>query len=241
MTNDAKCRAEQRHQWDADGERCVKCGDKDWMAGPVCHGRIESPAEQVLPANVENTSGAPVEGSQTPAPAAGPSAVEEAKKMATDWCNHYPILRVSNFVEQHIRHAEELDRLRAENERLKAEVAVLRSCKEEQDAGNGPCGVCVVCLRERAERAEAALRGGVVVPEEPTEEMLDAPRQIILYSETPGRSMQGLREHLDLAGVEYGKFFPEWGMQATGHLTKGGIAALVWAAMLAAAKERRNG
>lgn len=23
-----------RHEWDADGERCVKCGDKDWMGGP---------------------------------------------------------------------------------------------------------------------------------------------------------------------------------------------------------------
>lgn len=26
----------ERHEWDRDGERCVKCGDKDWMAGPVC-------------------------------------------------------------------------------------------------------------------------------------------------------------------------------------------------------------
>lgn len=24
------------HKWDADGERCVKCGDKDWMNDPVC-------------------------------------------------------------------------------------------------------------------------------------------------------------------------------------------------------------
>jgi hypothetical protein len=24
------------HQWDADGERCVKCGDKDWCASVVC-------------------------------------------------------------------------------------------------------------------------------------------------------------------------------------------------------------
>lgn len=28
-----------RHEWDWEGgagERCVKCGDKDWFAGPVC-------------------------------------------------------------------------------------------------------------------------------------------------------------------------------------------------------------
>lgn len=26
------------HEWDADGDRCLKCGDKDWMAGPECAG-----------------------------------------------------------------------------------------------------------------------------------------------------------------------------------------------------------
>jgi len=25
-----------RHEWDESGERCLKCGDKDWFAGPVC-------------------------------------------------------------------------------------------------------------------------------------------------------------------------------------------------------------
>ena len=24
------------HKWDADGERCVKCGDKDWFNNPIC-------------------------------------------------------------------------------------------------------------------------------------------------------------------------------------------------------------
>lgn len=28
---------EKQHQWSDDGERCVKCGDKDWMGGP-CNG-----------------------------------------------------------------------------------------------------------------------------------------------------------------------------------------------------------
>jgi hypothetical protein len=26
------------HQWDDAGERCLKCGDKDWFAGPECSG-----------------------------------------------------------------------------------------------------------------------------------------------------------------------------------------------------------
>jgi len=25
-----------RHEWGGEGDRCVKCGDKDWMADPVC-------------------------------------------------------------------------------------------------------------------------------------------------------------------------------------------------------------
>lgn len=27
------------HQWDGDGERCMKCGDKDWMGGPCSGGK----------------------------------------------------------------------------------------------------------------------------------------------------------------------------------------------------------
>lgn len=29
-------KAPARHEWDRDGERCVKCGEKDWMADAVC-------------------------------------------------------------------------------------------------------------------------------------------------------------------------------------------------------------
>lgn len=34
---------ENRHKWDAEGERCVKCGDKDWFAGSVCEGKLSKP------------------------------------------------------------------------------------------------------------------------------------------------------------------------------------------------------
>ncbi|OJA66546.1 hypothetical protein BGV71_31680 [Burkholderia ubonensis] len=32
----AEAREPARHEWDATGERCVKCGDKDWFADPHC-------------------------------------------------------------------------------------------------------------------------------------------------------------------------------------------------------------
>jgi len=56
----------------------------------------------------------------------------------------------------------ELDRLRAENERLRVDRS-----KERYD------------LRQRSDRAEAALRVGVVVPEEPTPAMLEAACRVI--------------------------------------------------------------
>lgn len=30
---------ENHHQWDAEGERCIKCGDRDWFAGEKCEGK----------------------------------------------------------------------------------------------------------------------------------------------------------------------------------------------------------
>ena len=27
------------HKWSNDGETCLQCGDKDWMAGPVCRSK----------------------------------------------------------------------------------------------------------------------------------------------------------------------------------------------------------
>lgn len=32
-----------RHEWDRDGERCVKCGDKDWMADDACRPATDTP------------------------------------------------------------------------------------------------------------------------------------------------------------------------------------------------------
>lgn len=35
-----------RHLWDNTGERCIKCGDKDWMGSTCCE-----PDTHVLPVN----------------------------------------------------------------------------------------------------------------------------------------------------------------------------------------------
>ncbi|AOJ81173.1 hypothetical protein WS86_11500 [Burkholderia savannae] len=46
----AETREPARHEWDATGERCVKCGDKDWFADPHCsESRIKgsAPADAV--------------------------------------------------------------------------------------------------------------------------------------------------------------------------------------------------
>jgi len=67
-----------------------------------------------------------------------------------------------------------------------------------------------------------------------------AARPIIRYAETPGRTLQGLRDHLRLSGVEHESWFPLWAMEY-GTLTKSAIALLIYTAMLAAAEEERRG
>jgi hypothetical protein len=182
--SDAKCSAEQRHQWDADGERCVKCGDKDWMAGPVCHGRIESPAEQeIKPHKCPHGAWNALDCKHCKA---GPSAVEEVETEYNPAGND-PDEVAWVPAELALRHAEALDRLRAENELFRtagiAEIAsrnpaVLEYCKHWEG---------------RAERAEAALRGGVVVPQEPTPEMIQAWHD---------RAIEGA-DYIDRNSIEY--------------------------------------
>lgn len=42
----AGCQHES-HKWDEDGERCERCGDKDWMPDSVCRGRQPEPRAEV--------------------------------------------------------------------------------------------------------------------------------------------------------------------------------------------------
>lgn len=51
----AGCQPES-HKWDEDGERCERCGDKDWMPDSVCRGRQPEPRAEVMPLKVERHS-----------------------------------------------------------------------------------------------------------------------------------------------------------------------------------------
>lgn len=46
----AGCQPES-HKWDEDGERCERCGDKDWMPDSVCLGRKQQPSGEVTHGN----------------------------------------------------------------------------------------------------------------------------------------------------------------------------------------------
>lgn len=82
--------------------------------------------------------------------------------------------------------------------------------------------------------------GWVSVPREPTEAMIDAPRYFILYYETPGRSLEGARKHMELSGVDIDSW-PEWAKTEQGHLTKSGIASIMYAMFLAALPSDEQG
>ncbi len=47
------------HTWDEDGDRCTRCGDKDWFAGPLCNAvhvygcRLEDRTFLATPAGAE--------------------------------------------------------------------------------------------------------------------------------------------------------------------------------------------
>lgn len=42
-----------QHKWDRDGERCVKCGAKDWMGGPCSTPSATRPSEQEISALID--------------------------------------------------------------------------------------------------------------------------------------------------------------------------------------------
>lgn len=118
----------------------------------------------------------------------------------------------------------------------------LAGAREERERAilehdNSACAAEIADLKKRIEvaHAEGFADGARAQREmEPTDEMVRAARQIIRYAETPGRTLQGLRDHLRLSGVEYESWFPLWAMEY-GTLTKGAIALLIYTAMQRAA------
>ena len=43
------------HVWDGYGERCIVCGDKDWMASPYCSGKRTTPSVEAATSDEEMT------------------------------------------------------------------------------------------------------------------------------------------------------------------------------------------
>lgn len=99
--------------------------------------------------------------------------------------------------------------------------------------------ICASCCD--LQDAQETMPSVPAVPEgmvmELTEEMIDAPRYLLLYAETPGRTIEGAREHMRLSGCSI-ECWPEWAKKDAGHLTKAGLAILIWHMMLAAAKAK---
>lgn len=61
-----------------------------------------------------------------------------------------------------------------------------------------------------------------------TDEMADEARQFILYAtDMPGRNYDGAREHMRLCGKST-EAWPDYAKTEKGHLTKGGIADIIW-------------
>lgn len=68
---------------------------------------------------------------------------------------------------------------------------------------------------------------------EPTEEMVNAPRQFLVYCETPGRNLKDARLHMQRAGASIASW-PDWAKSEYGHITKAGMAVIIWHMMEAA-------
>lgn len=52
----AEPRFVKQHRWDQYGERCLDCGDKDWMNDPVCRQRLADPSIEATPSIAVNPS-----------------------------------------------------------------------------------------------------------------------------------------------------------------------------------------
>ena len=99
---------------------------------------------------------------------------------------------------------------------------------------NKNCDMCgfVGSCKQCPETSESDVER-IVMP--PTEWMIDAPRMLIMWLSFDGnQTIESLRVHLDHAGVDY-SCWPDWAKEDTGHLTKSGIAELIYTMMVNAA------
>jgi hypothetical protein len=80
---------------------------------------------------------------------------------------------------------------------------------------------------------EADLNGFKLVPVEPTEEEVDAPRCFLLGLELGHKSLESMRKHMRGCGEDI-SMWPDWAKTETGHITKAGKAIIIRSMMIAA-------
>lgn len=105
---------------------------------------------------------------------------------------------------------------------------------KNQLLGTGPQSLSFMKAARALAPALQKLPEQVVVPCAATEEMVAAVRSILLYAETPGRTLSGLRAHLGRCGSDIA-ILPKWAQDYEGHVTKSGLASIIWHVMLEAA------
>ncbi len=74
----------KQHRWDQYGERCLDCGDKDWMNDPVCRQRLTDPC-------IEATPSIAVDPSTEVTPMCEAAPVAAAPVDLSSWASHYSI------------------------------------------------------------------------------------------------------------------------------------------------------
>jgi hypothetical protein len=116
-----------QHKWDRDGERCVKCGAKDWMGGECC--LPETKPEPVEPQKLKETGGAGMNGSNQACQATPTQIIRETfldsnrAKSEGEW---WAASTIGELEEKHKRAWDKLEALGTENAGLKKAVEELK-------------------------------------------------------------------------------------------------------------------
>lgn len=73
------------------------------------------------------------------------------------------------------------------------------------------------------------------IANDPTPEMIDAPRGFLMGLESGQTTLEGMRDHLRRIGDTI-ESWPAWAREESGHITKAGQAIIIYAMMRGASK-----
>jgi len=106
--------------------------------------------------------------------------------------------------------------------------SALKLAQEELDAEKE----CKNATARAYERAESTVKRMVGLMKEPSEGILDAPREFLKGITLGWKSTGAMREHLTLSGIDF-SMLPDWFKTGDQHITKSGQAACIFAFMSA--------